>query len=448
MKLISPAIFSRLCLMALLVSGCSQQANDSVADDATGTAAVKVEIINEDGKYRLLRAGQPYQIKGAGIEYGDIAAFAAHGGNSFRTWRPDNDLHTGQQVLDMAHAQGLTVALCLEIARERHGFDYDDPEAVAKQFEEARQQVLKYRDHPALLAWIIGNELNLGYENPRVYDAVNEIALMIHELDPNHPATTTIAGFSKELADVINERAPAIDFLSIQMYGELMKLPDYIEQAGFTRPYAITEWGAVGHWEVQQTAWGAPIEQTSSEKAQNYLASYEKVIKPFPDQIVGDYVFLWGQKQERTPTWYGMFTETGEETEAVDVMHYIWNGAWPANRTPRLDSMLLDDKMAAESIRLAPGEEYGASVVVKDYENDPLRYLWEVKAETKATAEGGDHEAAIPSLPGLIDDPGQANIQLTAPAVPGAYRLFVYAYDGQGHAAHANIPFLVSEGAR
>jgi hypothetical protein len=30
-----------------------------------------------------------------------------------------------------------------------------------------------------------------------------------------------------------------------------------------------------------------------------------------------------------------------------------------------------------------------------------------------------------------------------APAKSGAYRLFVYALDGKGHAAHANIPFFV-----
>jgi hypothetical protein len=46
-------------------------------------------------------------------------------------------------------------------------------------------------------------------------------------------------------------------------------------------------------------------------------------------------------------------------------------------------------------------------------------------------------------LPGMIAQPNGAEITLKAPVEAGAYRLFAYIFDGQGHAAHANIPFYV-----
>ena len=60
--------------------------------------------------------------------------------------------------------------------------------------EKLREEVLKYKDHPALLAWGIGNELNLQYKNPKVWNAVNDIAKMIHEVDPlaDHLAQVTL----------------------------------------------------------------------------------------------------------------------------------------------------------------------------------------------------------------------------------------------------------------
>ena len=98
---------------------------------------------------------------------------------------------------------------------------------------------------------------------------------------------------------------------------------------------------------------------------------------------MGSYVFLWGQKQERTPTWYGVFLEDGAETEAVDVMHYIWNGEWPANRSPAVEGMVLDARSANESMVLAPGAEYEASILAADPDGDTLSYRWEIMEEVK-----------------------------------------------------------------
>lgn len=401
---------------------------------------LKVEIVEADGKFALLRDDKPYRINGAGIEVGDLESFAAHGGTSFRTWTTAN----GQEVLDRAHALGLTVSMCLPMVHERHGLDYDDPLAVAEQYERLKAEVLKYKDHPALLTWIVGNELNHDFNNPRVYDAVNQLSELIHAVDPNHPTTTTLAGFSAELIDFLKIRAPDLDFLSFQLYGELFALPDYLASSGFDRPYFVTEWGAIGYWEVAKTSWGAPIEQDSSAKARTYLKGYRQAIAPFTNQTLGNYVFLWGQKQERTPTWFGLLTESGEVTEAVDVLHYLWTGSWPDNRTPRVESLLLDGRNYRQSVVLTTGESYGAVFEVVDHDGDPLTYHWEVKPESESQKSGGDREERLPNLEEFLVSANGPTANIRAVA-PGRYRLFAYTFDDNGHAAHANIPFLVRE---
>jgi hypothetical protein len=372
----------------------------------------------------------------------DIERFASHGGNSIRTWSTANDYQDTRALLDEAQAHGVTVALGLSMTAERHGFDYDDPDAVAVQLETVREEVLRYKDHPAVLFWLVGNELNHSYSNPAVWSAVNDVAEMIHELDPNHPVTTPISGFKPDVIAEIQARAPSIDFISFQMYGSLFGLPDQVAAIGFDEPFMMTEWGTIGYWEMEKTSWGTPTELTSSEKADVFLRANNEVLATFEGQLIGSYAFLWGQKQERTSTWFGMLTEAGEETEAIDAMHYIWTSSWPENRTPRVDSILLDGKSYKESVVLETGKIYDAAFEVFDHEGDPLTFRWEVKPESESRKSGGDREAPLPNLEGLLSDSESATTRITAPA-PGKYRLFAYAYDGQGHAAHANIPFLV-----
>jgi hypothetical protein len=427
----------------------SEAASSAPASQPQEGGPVPVRIVVDDGRYRLLRGGQPYEIKGAGIGAGDMEAFAAHGGNSFRNWR-DRDSEDGLRILDRAHRLGLTVSMCIPIGRERQGFDYDDEAAVAEQFEFARSEVLKYKDHPALLTWIIGNEPDLNHTNPKVFDAINDISKMIHQLDGNHPTTTALASSPAKLAAILADRAPDLDIISVQKYADVVNVPRYIEEAGIERPYFITEWGPVGHWEAAKTSWGAPIEHNSSEKAATYLRHYQTVMAPHRDRIIGSYVFLWGQKQERTPTWYGLFLADGSETETIDVMHYIWNGTWPENRAPQVKAMLLDAKTATENVVLQAGAPYRASIIAQDPDGDRLEYRWEIMHESEADQVGGDKEQIPAVVAGAIGAAQDGSVQLVAPAEAGAYRLFAYVYDGEGHAGHANIPFLVNQagGAR
>ncbi len=406
---------------------------------------IKVEIKLQDGDYDIYRGGELYEVKGVGLTQYDFARVARYGANSIRTWSVDSNSLPTMQILDEAHANGLTVSLCLEFGKERYGFDFSDQDAIEKLLLETRERVERFKDHPALLTWIIGNEVNLNYTDPRVFDVVNQAAEMIKQIDPNHPTTTALAGFDTKAIDDLLERAPALDFVSFQMYGDLINLPKYIADYGFSKPYMVTEWGSIGHWEVGKTKWDAPIENTSSEKAANYARSYVEVIEPFGDTLIGNYVFLWGQKQERTPTWYGMFLDSGEKTEAVDVMRYIWTDKWSDNRAPRISPILLDSKRAFENIELNANQQYTASIEIIEYEQDTVSLKWELRAESTAQEVGGDAEYVPPIIAGSILKSDETKAIIKAPEQAGAYRLFVYAYDNQGNAAHANIPFYVIE---
>ncbi|MXV14075.1 hypothetical protein GS398_02090 [Pedobacter sp. HMF7056] len=386
-----------------------------------------------------MRNGKPYFIKGAGGST-KMEQLAAFGGNSIRTWGSRNSGPT----LDKAQSLGLTVTLGLDVARERHGFNYGDTAAVHQQLEKLKKEVIAYKDHPAVIIWGIGNELNLDYKNPKVWDAVNDISKMIHQLDPNHLTTTMLAGANAKVIGDIKARCQDIDLLSVQVYGGLASVPGQMAGAGWTKGYMVTEWGPTGHWESKILPWKAAVEETSSEKAAVYRSRYEASIAK-DKHCVGSYVFLWGQKQERTPTWYGLFTEAGESSEVVDVMQYLWSGSWPKNRAPHLDSLLLNGKRLPEAIYLGKDQQYPVAVFASDPDKDKLSYRWELLPESTDLGQGGDRESRPKEIPGLVTDRFPKGATLTTPGKPGPYRLFLYVMDGNNKVATGNVPFFVKE---
>ncbi len=314
---------------------------------------VPVELQQVDGGWQLLRDGKPYQIRGAaGGRYLD--RLAAAGANSIRTWNPDN---VGP-LLDAAHALGMTVTVGIVLEHERHGFDYSDEERVQKQFEEAREAVLRYRDHPALLLWGVGNEME-GFESgddPRIWAAVNDIAAMIKELDPHHPTMTVTAEIGGGRIEMVHKHTPAIDIHGINAYAGASSIAERMRAGGATKPYVITEFGPDGPWETPTTDWGAPIEQTSTEKAAAYRKTYQQSILDNPGMALGAYAFLWGNKMEGTATWFGMLLDDGSRLGVVDVMSELWSGEVPADLAPMIEPVTVEPATAID-----PGTEIVAT---------------------------------------------------------------------------------------
>jgi hypothetical protein len=404
----------------------------------------KVEISQIDGKYHFVINGNIFDVKGAGGG-GRLDLLHQAGGNSVRTWGSDN----GSQILDSAYKYKIMVAMGLSMGQELHGFDYNDTAAVGKQYRKNIAAIEKYKNHPALLCWVVGNELNLAPDrgipvNPKVYDAVKDIVGYIHKNDPNHPATTPFAGVNGEQIKVGLEHCPDLDFVSVQVYGSLGQMAEMIKNAEISKPFAITEYGPYGHWEMPQTVWGREIEEPSSKKASGMYERIQKGIVNDPTGLcLGGYVFLWGQKQERTPTWYGMFLKTGEATAVVDELTRYWSGNYPENRAPLTDSLKLNDKNAIDNIYINPGSVCYAKVYVTEPDNDSVSYKWVLLREVKERSQGGAREIEPDDVELNILSDSEGQLKFKAPAETGEYRLFSYVYDGKNKAGTANLPFYV-----
>ena len=406
---------------------------------AAFTQPLNVKLAKQDGNWQMLVNGEPFYVKGAGGHVHQDKLIEI-GGNTIRTWGIDN----AKEILDEAQRNGLKVMMGLWVQHERHGFDYDDAVKVKAQLDGFRSAVMDLKNHPALLMWGVGNEVDLFYKNTNVWFAVEDIAKMIKEIDPNHPTCTVTAGFDPIEAAFIMERCPSIDIYGINTYGDIGNVKEGVRKAGWKGPYMITEWGPNGHWEVAKTNWNAPIEQSSFEKADSYEERYKKYISGDQEMCIGSFVFLWGQKQETTSTWYGLFSQDGKTAEPIDRLHKLWKGAEPRNRAPQVKSVLVDGKNKSQSVSLIAEEKYEAKIDVSDLDGDKLIYQWQIIPESTDIKAGGDAESAPLPISGLFTKKKNENAVFYAPAEVGHYRLFIFVYDGNGHYAYENVPFAVT----
>jgi hypothetical protein len=304
-----------------------------------------------------------------------------------------------------------------------------------------RDTVRKFRNHPAVLIWGLGNEMegpSSDGKDARIWKELNELAAIIKREDPHHPVMTVIAGAADSKVKGILENYPNIDILGVNAYAGASGAVTSVKRSGWKKPFVLTEFGPQGHWEVAKTAWGAPIEPSSRDKAGSYYATLS-LLGENADISLGSYVFLWGHKQEVTSTWYGMFLPSGEKLPTVDAVCRAWSGKWPDNRSPKITRF----ESALKEATVQPGQTLTASVATEDPENDSLSWEWIVTEESTDRREGGDAEAAPPSVKGAVVSHEKGKAVIKAPAKPGAYRMFVIVRDGKGGASTDNTPFRV-----
>src|SRR5690606_8393492 len=147
-----------------------------------------------------------------------------------------------------------------------------------------RATVEKYRNHPALLMWVLGNEMeDPEGKNGAVWTAINGLARMVKEIDPNHPTMTVVAEIGGDKVKNFHALCPDVDILGLNSYGGVASLGGRYKKLGGTKPYIVTEFGPPGIWEIKKNDISAYPEPTSTEKAAIYRRAYESSVLGQPD---------------------------------------------------------------------------------------------------------------------------------------------------------------------
>ncbi|KAF7633285.1 hypothetical protein Mgra_00007323 [Meloidogyne graminicola] len=382
---------------------------------------------------QILVNGKPFILNGAAgnIRYDLLKQL---GGTVIRTYGDEID-----QIIGPASQAGLKVVAGFWMGQVSQGYvNYkNQDQKVNAQNEKLKNFVLKYKDHPAVICWGIGNEVEFGAASSAdtipVWKAIDQAAKLVRTLDPNHPTMAVLADVGEGKAKEFVQYVSNIQILGVNCYGS--SLPSIAQRArtqGWNGPLVIAETGPIGHWQAQVTPWSASIEPSSDAKAID-LDKYMTLLK---GKVQGTIIFYWGTKIEATPTWHSFLLpfSNNEYERTSEVLAKQWGGKLN-NRAPRITSFNFQN--GKYGIKWNKGDTVRASLSVTDPDRDSINVVWSVLAERTDTIGA--------NFTSILNSGSSAGVTInTNSLASGAYRLYMAALDNKGAAATANLPFYVN----
>jgi hypothetical protein len=287
------------------------------------SAASRVEVRGGGFSYSYLVEGQPQVVRGMGYnpQYAGLAAderaaryrrdFALMAASSVNTVFGWNPVEFDGLTLDVAHEYGLGVAPPFDFDWR---VDFADPNVRASLRAEVLDWVARYRHHPALRMWAIGNETFHKLvppawcrAGPTQAQAARARALAsfyvelidaVHALDPHHPVLYRAAedSYVGWLAEPLSSGGPRPWFI----YG----LNVYTPRLG----QVLQDWPSRGlDVAVLVSEFGPPPE----ERPAGHRAYWE-TIRAHAGGVIGGAVYVWFADGPEEVDWvYGLVDPHG-----------------------------------------------------------------------------------------------------------------------------------------
>ncbi len=374
-------------------------------------------------------------------EQRDSRALAVlRGVNTIRTWGTDG---TTKPLLDSAAAHGVKVI---------NGFwlqpgggpgsggcvNYvTDSTYKNNMLTEIAKWVTAYKDNPGVLLWDVGNESVLGMQNcfsgtelenqRNAYTKfVNDAAVKIHGIDPNHPVTSTDAWTGAW--PYYKANSPALDLYAVNSYGGVCDVKQTWINGGYTKPYILTEAGPPGEWEVAGDANGVPNEPTDQAKAAGYTNAWN-CITGHHGVALGGTMFHYGTEQDFGGVWFNLVPGGLHRLSYFSVAQ-AYGGHPSANTPPVISNMNVSGASAVPA-----GRTFGVMANVTDPQGDPISYSIKLSGKY-ATGDATLTNAAFTQT-------GNGSFQVTAPQQLGVWKVYIWAQDGKGNVGIETKSFRV-----
>jgi hypothetical protein len=403
----------------------------------------KVFVSGADQGFKLIRNGNAFKIRGASGS-GHIKELAAYGGNTLRVY----DTTNLNAVLEEAEKYGISIIVDIPLLPFNEKYNsYKDGAENEKLKEGVRRLVKRFRHHPALLVWNLGNEVEypLVFSENNFIRTFNELIDLIHKEDPDHPVSTAVTFPSKREIISIGYHSPELDLIGFNVFGNIKNLDfELSKMALLLRPFPfyISEWGHDGPWEVPFTKWDVPIEPTSTKKMDQLRERYHLLMSQGKANNLGTLTFYWGQKLESTPTWFSTFLNDSTKSEVLRTLDHLWKNTKTPEAPIGLNYMLIDGLGAPSNLVFPPGQKKIAKLVFLESHSVKLDIHWEVYREAWDLRKWGEDEKSE-RIQNAVQLATGDSVIFRTPTREGPYRIFAYVYDSLGYAATANIPFYV-----